>query len=262
MCEFSFTESRRKVVDFSEYILLNEITFLSQSPGLRDRTWIVSQPFSRYLWYTIIGSLFLLSTIVYGIRRTIIKCQTQSYTTIMMYIYAISLQKSTNLIKKDKRSSLRIIYGVWMFTTLILSNSYGSSFYSILTIPEYDLPIDTAMDIYDISLNHRKTLIVRERSASWWQFVHSNPSNQIYYQIGKHLNQSKIRMKTFLKEFMPKLNVPNSPYVVIANRIVLEIHRIQFATRNLHIGNDNIGLDFMGYIMHRRSPLVLPFDMM
>lgn len=63
----SFSSQRSKVLDFSHFTAVDEMTFVSQLPGLASRVWILLEPFSWLLWianfisyFAVIGTLYLL----------------------------------------------------------------------------------------------------------------------------------------------------------------------------------------------------------
>lgn len=158
---------------------------------------------------------------------------------------------------------MRLIVGIWIFCALTLSTSYSSAFYSILTVPEYELPVDSVEDLSSIARSDSRTLLVKENSSNWLNFMSADPStNRVYHTIGMHLNRSGDRFTTSLVDVMPKLEVPSSKYVLLANRIVLQIYRHQFSNKSMHIGKENLGIELTGYIFRKRSPLRGPFNAM
>lgn len=54
----------------------------------------------------------------------------------------------------------------------------------------------------------------------------------------------------------------NSKIVVISSRIFLVSNRARRATRPLHIGRENVEVDFIGWILEQKSPLRIPFNIM
>ena len=67
ICDISRTLERLKVVDYSYPIYVDELTFMSRSPGLRSRDWMVFSPFNWVVWlcnmcsWVILGSVFYLA---------------------------------------------------------------------------------------------------------------------------------------------------------------------------------------------------------
>ena len=71
--------------------------------------------------------------------------------------------------------------------TLILSNAYSGVFYSILTIPEYDPPVDTLGDLMKLVKSDKVTII--SSANVHHDFEHAGPDNEVYYKIGQHLRR-------------------------------------------------------------------------
>ncbi len=54
----------------------------------------------------------------------------------------------------------------------------------------------------------------------------------------------------------------NSNIVMISSRIFLVSNRARQATRPLHIGQENIEVDYIGWLLRQKSPLRKPFNVM
>jgi len=65
ICGISQTKEREKYVDFTRYIYLNALTFVSRSPGLAKREWIVAHPFQPLIWVLIFVYLLGISLLIY-----------------------------------------------------------------------------------------------------------------------------------------------------------------------------------------------------
>ena len=77
----------------------------------------------------------------------------------------------------------------------------------------------------------------------------------------KLIHRTERSVDSSLVDFMP--TIERDPKVVfISNRVVLKVHRHQYANRSLHIGTENLGVDYMGHVLPKRSPLLQPFNLM
>ncbi len=65
MCYISRTPARMAVVDFSYPIYVDELTFLSRSPKLRARHWLVLSPFTPEVWLCNLAVWLVLAVIVF-----------------------------------------------------------------------------------------------------------------------------------------------------------------------------------------------------
>ena len=75
---------------------------------------------------------------------------------------------------------------------VILSNSYGGCFYSILTVPEFERPIDTVDDIIEIARTDRGYLVTIDHSSYLDTFLTSKPDEGIFYLIGRHMARYRV----------------------------------------------------------------------
>lgn len=88
---------------------------------------------------------------------------------------------------------MRLIYAVWVPMVLVLANSYGGCFYSILALPEFEPPIDLLDDLERIanSKDDEKggRLVTFEDSSYLEMFLSSGPEDGILFAIGRHMNR-------------------------------------------------------------------------
>lgn len=91
--------------------------------------------------------------------------------------------------KEDTFHSVRLLYAVLMLSTAILATFYGSSFYAVLTLPEYGSPIDTTADILRIAEDDSHRLLFRQNSILLPAFARANKEDRLFYAIGSHLNR-------------------------------------------------------------------------
>ena len=85
--------------------------------------------------------------------------------------------------------TIRILYATWLLAVVVIATSYTSSFYSILTLPEYEPPVDYIEDILDIATTDKAQLITLKGSSYYADFVFAKPETTAYYLIGKHMNR-------------------------------------------------------------------------
>lgn len=86
-------------------------------------------------------------------------------------------------------AQIRILYGTWVLSVLIIANSYGGCFYSILAVPEFEPPIDTILDIERISTKDDGFIITIADSSYLQMMTTAEPDEGIFYSIGQHINR-------------------------------------------------------------------------
>ena len=96
---------------------------------------------------------------------------------------------AANSLRWTNVSSVRLLNAAWMLSVLILANSYGGRFYSILTLPEFEPPIDTLTDIERIAQNDQGSLQTFHDSSYLQMFLTAKPEDSILYTIGQHMNR-------------------------------------------------------------------------
>lgn len=92
-------------------------------------------------------------------------------------------------IKTDGNTIARIIFCCWMLSSLILSNCYSSSFYSLLTLPEYSDTIDSLADLEEAAVHDTHNIVTWKDSSYLSEFMYATNSNRLNYAIGQHINR-------------------------------------------------------------------------
>ena len=88
-----------------------------------------------------------------------------------------------------KTCTSRYVYSIWIISTLIFATAYGSSFYYMLTWPDYK-PIDTLEDFIYAIENNNKIFVYYKYSYFRERFLAATPeTNNVFYKIGKQLNR-------------------------------------------------------------------------
>lgn len=188
---------------------------MSRSPNLRARDWLVFSPFSHEVWIGTILSLTTTAAVLYlSLKlkwKNIVK--PPSGIAISLYLFAVYMGQSEwkcsylhiNLViyhlfcitattfQWKKSFQVRVLITVWILAVLILSNSYSGCFYSILAIPEFELPIDTVADIQKVSQFDRGYIITLADSSYLQMFITSVKEGGIFYLIGQHMNRYKVK---------------------------------------------------------------------
>lgn len=162
--------------------------------------------------------------------------------------------------------SISLLYSCWILASLILSIIFSSIIYSVLTIPEYERPIDTLEDLLRVARDRTKSLIVRSNVAQWNEFLQASRANtsaqsKVFRTIGTHLRESTVPMLTGTLDMIPRVE-QNPKIVALGFRIGLEYRRQMYATMALHIGSGYVEQDMFGLALRKGSPLLKPFNVM
>lgn len=138
-CAMSTTFLRHKVIDFSFYIFMDHIAFILQHPKTSTNKNILIQPFRWELWLAIWFSFIIVWILIKFITKQIYN---RSIENVTMKLCAISLRQTVNF-SSQQSTPIRILYMGLMIAMSVLTPYYCGSYFAILNISEYDLPIDT-----------------------------------------------------------------------------------------------------------------------
>lgn len=160
--------------------------------------------------------------------------------------------------------STRLIHAGWILAMLILTSAYSSALYSLLTVPEFESPIDTMQDfirsIHRRDKGQQKLIVNYARSVYLEQFIHPQPGNRLFEKIGRHLNRTGV--KTFEFEHISGEIDRNPRYVALMARIFVKTQIRLKGLSGIHIGQENLRPDFISVLFPKGSRLKKPFDKM
>lgn len=87
-------------------------------------------------------------------------------------------------------NSERLLLATWMITSLILSTVYCTLFFALITVPQYERPIDTREDLLRVAQSDSHFLLTRGHSAFQTMFIYARRNqNALFYEIGRHMNR-------------------------------------------------------------------------
>ena len=162
------------------------------------------------------------------------------------------------LSKFVKNQPIRILVGLWILACTVIANSYGGLFYSILTIPQFDRPIDTADDLLHFLSNPKNVLLGQILYID--SFVRAMPEqNWLYHRLG-----SEYRRKLVVSMTVEHDNANIAKYaphfVKIDSIIILQGIKARLGDY-FHVGSENINQDYKALGIPKHSPLLQPFNM-
>ena len=80
--------------------------------------------------------------------------------------------------------SIRLLYGCWMFVAIVLVTTYSCSFYSMLTLTEFEPLADTMDDLIRLAKIDQSRIYYSKSS-----FRDVSPDSGHLYTLSQHLNQ-------------------------------------------------------------------------
>lgn len=161
----------------------------------------------------------------------------------------------------QQRLSSQILYSAWLISALILSTAYGGYFYSLITVPEFEPAIDTTEDLLEAISDDRRIILFYTKAIYLHKFYSATPeTNNLYYQIGRHLNRTKQLYNTM--EGMIERIEANPRAILFGTRLYMTVQRYLKATLPLHIASETIEPDCLTILLPKKSPLREPFDLM
>ncbi len=149
-----------------------------------------------------------------------------------------------------------------MLAALILAQIYNSIFNSIITVPEYDPPIDSVADLLK-AINDDSHLIYLAANFGVFKyaFLKATPErNRVFHQIGRHLNRTGGKNVYANENYLiPTVEANGQRNIVIAaRRVLVALKNLQTVT--LHIAQESLVQSFTTMAIAKKSPLLEPFN--
>ena len=83
--------------------------------------------------------------------------------------------------------SFRLLYGCWMFSVIVLAIAYSCSFYSMLTLPQFEQLVDTVDDLVLLTETDQPKICLEEYVKSF--FAKIDPNSGSLYTLSRYLNR-------------------------------------------------------------------------
>ncbi|KAI2806526.1 hypothetical protein BLOT_008483 [Blomia tropicalis] len=264
MCAIMYNKRRFREATMTNFVFSEGMGFISRNDKLINRDWLILKPFPTIIWIFILAVFIVIISVMNIADRYHPTDKNGKYnlwkferTTRLIGIF---LNQSVNT-WKERGNSSRLKYGVWMFSTLILSTNYNSIFYSLLTLPQYERPIDTVNDLMESIKDDSHTIWTQSNYEYLRRmFQRSPPQFKVLHEIGKHMTRTN--SKTFEDEFQMISTVKRDPTnIVVGPRYLLHILKQMLAPEAaLHVGSGNVFQTNVVIPLAKRSPLIEPFN--
>ncbi|KAJ6221968.1 hypothetical protein RDWZM_000513 [Blomia tropicalis] len=253
VCGLTRTTQRMLDVSFTNFVFDDVIIFFMESPGIAKRNWMFLKPFKLDVWLTLALSFASLSFLLYLISP--------SNDRINLNLFGMLINQSILKNEKCFATIIRLLIGIWILVAFILTNTYSSSFYSILTIPVYEKTINTIRDLATAAIHDTHYILTWPNSSYTSIFTKADPSNKPFYEIGKHIIRNN-RVQVQDEEHQFKLLEQDSRNIIISSLSYLNKWNLKMVKKPLHFGNEIVSMLFTGIVMSKRSPLKMPFNFM
>lgn len=261
--------------------MVDEIAFISRIPKLRSRSWLVLEPFSHLLWFTMIIVFIIVSYILYFISKWEInhnynhKNISLSYRSIWLKLLAIivnqrkyffidfCIKKSffsnsdAHVVMKTTLKQRMILIG-WIVGNMVLVIAYSTEYYTFLALPQYDDPLLTKNDLIKVTQKMDHYLFTLDGSIV---MNLKNIESDDFKIIGANLAQNERFNVAQLEEGFDKI-VQDSRFILIESRAAFRFLLKTYAQKAMLISNDILANDFLTVGFTRRSPIFDSFNSM
>lgn len=245
MCMITQTLDRHQVVDYSTFIFMNELTFISQSPKAKSKAWLLLAPFNSEVWtctFLSLGMLFLLMIVIIARQNA----KNDEHNTLHHHPWTLSLY---------------LLYVTGLLSVFVLCTAYGAAFYALLTLPQYEPPVDSLSSLFALISKDQRVVVAYAKNPHNDRFLNTtdHPDNA-FLPLGQHYQRTR-RLFQRLDQIIAI--VEGDPRnVVIATRFLLATERYLKARLPLHIASVSFEQDILGWIAEKGSPLIAPFNIM
>lgn len=148
-----------------------------------------------------------------------------------------------------------------MIASFILANAYSSIFYSSFTVLEYRPPIDTFSDLMRVATDDTYRITVQAKSAIGARILDSNANDTAYQTLKKHMQRHGHSRVDSYTEMMRSLEA-DPRVIMLSMRNSAQFRRQLYATKQMHISSETIGMLGVAWPLPWRSPMKAPINRM
>ncbi|XP_068204604.1 probable glutamate receptor [Palaemon carinicauda] len=258
ICSISIHEKRKTVVDFSTWYSQGYLQIFSRAPKQKSRALAVLSPFPLQVWIGITISVLGTATILALQSKMLDLYRINRMLNVEEYYFNIfrSLVIQGNMIKA-KLWSQRFILFFWYLFCLINAALYSGMLTAVITVPEFETPINALSDLAR-AVKEGFTLGVTRETTN--EYIFKEATEGIYKEIWglfNHKDRSKSfvdRPPTGMKWVLEKKFV-FIWYGIMGKNIAEELGRSKF-----HISRDTFFPDNFGIPVPPGVPYEEPFS--
>ncbi|XP_047480202.1 glutamate receptor ionotropic, kainate 3-like [Penaeus chinensis] len=157
----ALTHERYQALDMTEFLYIETWTAGFKRPVVQSDISGFVKPFSEYVWLFIVAAILgVLATIwiVYTSHESIVKSKNRGgraesdhegtpNVTQESVLWTIALFLAQSVTKLPRGNSVRVMTGVWLLVSLILTTVYRSNLKAMLILPKVVLPFDSPEEL-------------------------------------------------------------------------------------------------------------------
>ncbi|KAK4310304.1 hypothetical protein Pmani_018123 [Petrolisthes manimaculis] len=150
---FGVTSVRAEVVDYTVPLVVDYARILGGRGSQEVDPWGFLLPLKITVWVSILISL-LVVLICWQLLKFIMHINTPSHRITWNIIFKeifnlVRIMLQQDLLLKDMWNWERIVLGMWMLATLVISRSYGGNLMSLLAVRHIPQPYQSLRDVLD-----------------------------------------------------------------------------------------------------------------
>ncbi|XP_071532994.1 glutamate receptor ionotropic, kainate 4-like [Panulirus ornatus] len=257
---FDVTASRAEVVDFTGLILVDYTRILGARGRPEVDPWGFLLPLSPLVWLAILTALLVVPAVMF-LQSLCFSFKIEGEKNWLSATFAflrVLLQQDNSLPARWWWE--RLVLGVWMMTTLVLTRSYAGNLMSLLAVRHIPEPYHTLRDVLD----DPSVTMIWQTNSSHVQYIHSVEGG-IYREVAEAERNGRVILKT--QSQFPKMIdtvVRRGDHVLTVVGLASKVYMAQDFTRtgqcSFYQSREGLLPIMFAMIGQRDSPLVLSLD--
>ncbi|XP_071545435.1 probable glutamate receptor [Panulirus ornatus] len=249
------TALRAEVVDFTSAILTETVRIVGARGRPEVDPWGFLLPFTSLVWATILTTLLVVPAVMFLLSTCSgLKSYSNTKSSNLVFTYARVLLQQDILMPPELWWE-RLVLGVWMMMTLVLTRSYAGTLMSYLAVRHIPQPYQSLRDVMD----DPSVIMVWQGATSYVQYFRSMTSG-VFREIA---DSEKERIKYVRSvEFYKVMDtlVRRGDHVIIAGELYARVLRSQdFSLKgkcDFYISKERFIHAMVSMIGQKDSPLV------
>ncbi|XP_063879761.1 probable glutamate receptor [Scylla paramamosain] len=249
---FAINAARYEAIDFTWPIVYMRVNVFAGRKTPEIDPWGFLLPLGPWVWAMVLAFLFLLALVSFFLSSKFSPCDPTSKN--LLSFTSIMLRQSVSLGGSGWWWQ-RVVLGVWMLMTMVLTRSYEGNLMSLLAVRHVAQPYQTLRDVVD----DPSVIMVWFKQGATMQAVMDSTSG-ILHEVKESEKQGRL---TFLTpfEYESILNeIIDQKKVIIDYDTISSVLKTNYFSRtgrcDFYVGSETIMSNPLGFISQKDSPLI------
>lgn len=206
-------------------------------------------------------------TISFILVRLYSICINQCKCIFDFFLRYLQFFPTASNVPSEKIISVRMILSSILFASFVLNQFFSTEFFSLITVKQYETPVDTLDDIARFCANDANEVwSVKVMAFNKVLQTTAQSQNALFHSIGVKLNRSTEQGKSIPHETLLMKTIEENPTVgAVDSKLIFDIYQRFYVQKRsgfrFHTASEHLAQFYHCVAVQKGSPLLRPFDM-